>query len=212
MEEGSANDSDGEVEIIPETDADRRRTLLDSAQATDDLQKLNKKDWELLRDELKSESSMSESTKKEHSSLPRKMRSPVVIDGDVIKIFSDDEKSDGQEARCDVLQTSRSALTIENMCPSTSSSKGKGKEREEMVSITPSTFQAQKPLGRGKLVQSKLYFRKNQITSGMSGLISDHDGDGRIGNMPSAKPSSIDKPTQKTTERSILWNCLVCTL
>jgi hypothetical protein len=192
-EEGSATDSEDEVEIIAETDADRRQALLDSEKSSGDLQKLSTKEWELLRDELESKPSTSRSTDRAESSS-KTTRLSESID-DVIELSSSSEADEGdrQRARCDVPQPSGSVFTIGNIHPSGSHRQGKGKERADLASST------REPFGRGKLMQTQIDFGNKE--RGIASITSSDRSGGRM----------LREPTLKSPEL-LKWNCLVCTL
>lgn len=196
-EEASATDSDDEVEIIAETDIDRRQALRDADHSSGDHQKLCTKDWELFRDEFNSESftnKMESNSKTTWSSTP--------VDDDIIEILSSDNEKWDARARCDVPQPSGSVFTTGNVHPSR---KGKGKETVS----APSTSEAQKSIGRGKLVQTEIDFRSKVPSSGTTVSINHTDKSREKTLSQSAKPSPS---SGKTTEKSVKWNCLVCTL
>ena len=197
--EASATDSDEEVEIIAETDADRRQALQDADHSSGDLQKLCTKDWELFRDEFKSESSTSKM-----ESSPKAAWSSAPVDDDIIEIFSSSDEGWDTRARCDVPQPSGSVFTTGNAHPSR---KGKGKE----TVFSPSTSRPQESLRRGKLVQTEIDLRNKPPGSGTTVSIHHIDKSGEKMLTQGAKPSLSNRP-RKTTENPVKWNCSVCTL
>ena len=141
--QGDTSDSDNEVEIIAETDADRRRTLLDSDKSSGGL---STKHWKSIRDEFQ------------------------LANDDITEIFTtddnDDEQRDRHDPRCDIPQSSGSVFTTGDTYPSFGpSSKGKEKENGETLSIS-STSRPEKPFRRGKMVQSELNFSRKEPCDG----------------------------------------------
>lgn len=140
--QGDTTDSDDEVEIIAETDADRRQTLLDSGNSSGDL---STKHWKSIRDEFQ------------------------LAGDDIIEIFSgddDDDERDRHDPGCDLPQSSGSVFTTGDAHPAFHSSrKGKGKENGDTFPI-PSTSKLQEPFKRGKMVQSEINFSKKDPGDG----------------------------------------------
>ena len=159
---GSQANSDDEVEIIEETDADRRQALLDSEQDGDERQKLNSNDfWKLFRDEFTLEDM---GTGRAGSSK----------DQEIIEIFSSDEE-DGQA--CDIPVPSGSTFTTENIISSSSSGNGKMK-------AAPS--RNKQPLGFGMMVKHEINFRRKEAL----GMVPDGGGGRTLGTKPSAAEPS----------------------
>ncbi|KAF9524858.1 WLM domain-containing protein [Crepidotus variabilis] len=151
LEYSEGDESD--YEIVPETNAERRQTLLESQQDDKDLIKLESKDsWEQFKYEFNFQGPKLE--------VGGSIKLWKVEDDsdDVLEIFDSDEESG---RTCDVPTASGSTFTSGNLTNFSSSSKGRNK---------PSV-----PFGPGKLLQSEIEFRKKEGL-GMAPLNNDREG------------------------------------
>ena len=200
QDEGSTDSEDG-LELINETDAERRQTLLSSKQETDDIEFLGTgKDWTMFEEEF---SFGQVSGKKSGPGSSRHLGT--------IEIPSEDD-----EDHCDLPQTSGSTSVVGQ-----SSARQKGKSRDKGTNsqspgqgfknqpngTTPrssSTNQGSGLLGLGNLVQTEIDFRKKESI----GLASIQGGGRTLGpNKPRGPSPSLDPAGQGGR-----WNCKICTL
>ncbi|CAA7267167.1 unnamed protein product [Cyclocybe aegerita] len=184
---------DDEVEFVAETDADRRKALVDSEKdPTGQQEKLSSRtSWKLFKDEFN------------FNEPPKASGSGSALPNDTIEISSNDDGQDG--GLCDVPIASGSTYATG------SSSKGKGKHKgESQASTAALTSKAKGNLGLGRMVQTEIDLRKKEAL-GMAPV----KGGGRI---LSTKPPMRDPGPAKAIGESSgkspqgAWSCLVCTL
>lgn len=168
-----------------ETDAERKETLLESEQ-NGEVQKLKAKDsWKFLKDEfnVKIQAGPPGSSKQYNSN-------------DVIEIFPADNEERG--TACDVPVPSGSTFTIGGVM-STNQFKANKFQADDIPSSRI------KQLGMGKMVQTKIDFRKKEA----AGLTSVIAGGQTLG---SELSTCTPRACISRDDNTGFWRCLVCTL
>ncbi len=201
--ERSDDDDDDEIIIIPETDAERRKVLLESERDGELQKPLKAKDsWKAFKDEFDLEF-QEEEGQSPGASRSGSSKRPTGEDKDVIEIFSDDD-NDGATA-CDVPVPSGSTFTVGGVL-----SKTQFKANDLRIGDIPSTRSASssriKQLGLGKMVQTEIDFRKKEAL----GLTPVGAVERTIGSKPSTRVLRED--SMHITRAFEVWSCLVCTL
>jgi hypothetical protein len=200
-DEGSTDSEEG-LEIVNETDAERRQTLLSSKQEDDDIEFLGTgKDWTMFQEEF---SFGQASGKKSGPGSSRHLGT--------IEIPSEDD-----EDHCDLPQTSGSMSVIgqssarqqkgkskDKGTSSQSAGQGSKNQRNGPTPRNGSTNQGGGVLGLGKLVQTEIDFRKKESI----GLASIQGGGRTLGSSKPRGPS----PALDPAGQGVRWNCKICTL
>ena len=206
----SDNDEDSDYEAAPETDQDRRRAMLDSADQSElDGMKAWLRDYssDFIFPPIASSSQASPPSSPKSSNPIRTQSKGTSPDLGTIELTSDDEE-DKRPRGCDV-----QLLPQGGTAAGSSGSLIKGKQRDagEEVARTASTAKKQQKLPYGNLVQDEIKGRKKE-SLGMTG------SGKRLGGAPSDRGGHVRTvPRGQETALGTLpsgtsWTCEVCTL
>jgi hypothetical protein len=194
-----SDDEDDDEIIIPETDAERRKVLLESERDGELQKPLKAEDsWKAFKDEFEGE--FQEEGQSPGASRSGSSKRPTDEDEDVIEIFSDDD-NDGATS-CDVPIPSGSTFTVGGVL-----SKSQFKVNDLRMPSTPSATSV--TIGLGKIVQTEIDFRKKEAL----GLTPVGAVERTIGSKPSTRHASVLREDSMHITRAFeFWSCLVCTL
>ncbi|RPD60107.1 WLM-domain-containing protein [Lentinus tigrinus ALCF2SS1-6] len=215
----SDDDEDSDYECAPETDQDRRRTMLDSADKSElDGMKAWQRDYssDFIFPPVASSSRAASPPEISTLTVPTEKRSKhTSADLGIIELSSDEEEKEGPRG-CDVQLLPQGGTAASSSAMPLS----KGKQREppsvasghvgKGVSRTSSSVKTQQKLPYGNLVQDEIQGRKKEslgmVGPGkrLGGTPSDHGGLVRAA--PRVQESFATTSTSETS-----WTCQVCT-